>query len=104
MHYKTIVLELLRDRPRIAERLSDERRWLPALDRCSTELKTRHQAWTALLTGTRAGDPSQLASEALEIAIRELEAGLDSGFSPTEDDGPSLDAAMAFLRRATPTG
>ena len=49
-------------------------------------------------------DPSQIASEALEMALKELEDRLPSA-SPQNDHEPlSLDAAMAFIRRHTPRG
>jgi hypothetical protein len=47
-------------------------------------------------------DRSQLSSEALEIALKEVEEDLSSA-SKTDEDGPTLDGAMAYLKRHTPT-
>jgi hypothetical protein len=103
MQYKTIALELLQQRPPLHEKLRQERMLLAAVNRYATELKARHEAWTEQLAKTRPGsDPSQLASEALELALKELEDSLPAA-SPADANGaPSLDAAMAYLRRHMP--
>jgi hypothetical protein len=97
MHYKTIVLELLKQRPRMQERLRKSRKLLPTMEQHARELKTSHEAWKELLTQMRPGsDPSQIASEALEMALKELEDRL-----PAESHGHEnqvLDAAMLFIR------
>jgi hypothetical protein len=46
------------------------------------------------------GRESQIASEALELALQQL--GLSSASSPEEDEPFPLEEAMAFLRRPTP--
>jgi hypothetical protein len=104
MQYKTIALELLRQRPELHDRLREERRLLAAVDRYSTELKSRHESWKEQLAQAKPGSHrNQIASEALEIALRELEDLLPPE-SSTDDAGPlSLDEAMAFLRRHTPS-
>jgi hypothetical protein len=103
MHYKTIVLELLQQRPAIYEPLRSRRMLLPAVERLASELKAGHEAWKESLTQERPGSPSQIASEALELALQELEGSLPPASSPAEDDPLSFDAAMAFLRRPTPS-
>ena len=67
------------------------------------ELKSSHEMFKGLIAKTRPGsEPSQIASEALEMALKELEDNLPNEF-PTEDDEPiSLDLAMAYLRGHTP--
>ena len=45
--------------------------------------------------------PSQVASEALEFALHELESRLPPALPP-DDEALSLDAVMAFLCRPTP--
>ena len=77
MQYKTIVLELLQQTPQIYDQL----------------LENRTQS-----------DPSQIASEALEIALSELEDRLTSASPPDDHQPLSLDAAMAFIRGHTPRG
>jgi len=104
MQYKTIVLELLQQRPEMREELRSQRKMMQALDHYSGQLKTSHEAWKEHLSQARPNsDPSQIASEALEIALKELEAALPSETPPEEDGEPlSLDAAMAFVRSHTP--
>jgi hypothetical protein len=102
MQYKTIIHELLQQRPQIHEQLRKDRKLLPTLETYAKELKTGHEAWKVLLLQMRPGsDPSQIASEALEIACKELEDRLPSAPSSDENEAQVLDAAMLFLRRPT---
>ncbi len=102
MQYKTIVLELLEQRPALHEQLRRERQLLPTLEQYAKELKTSHEAWQAQLSQAKpTSDPSQIASEAMEMAIEELERRLPSD-SPPDDETVSTEAAMTFLRRHTP--
>jgi hypothetical protein len=102
MPYQTIVLGLLEQRHPLYSRLRQERMLRPALEAYATELKGRHQDWMEQLAGARpASDPAQIASEALELAISELEGCLPSA-SGEETETPSLDQAMAFIHRHTP--
>ena len=103
MKYKTMIRELLRQRPEMYNHLRSSRTLLPTLDRLAKELKVSHKAWMDRLAKTKPGsDPSQIAAEALEMALPQL--GLSSEPPPTDgDEPPSLDAAMAFVRRYTPT-
>ena len=100
MHYKTIVHELLQQRPQMHEQLRKDRKLLTALEMYAKELKTSHEAWTELLSPLRPGtDRTQIASEALEIALKEMEDRLPSASSQDGDRALFLDAAMLFLRR-----
>lgn len=104
MHYKTMVLELLQQYPEVHDRLRKQRMLLPALDRYATGLKARHTAWTeALALANPGSSETQLASEALEIALRELVDHFDAGAPPDPDEPPSIEGAMVFLRRHLPT-
>jgi hypothetical protein len=97
MQYKTIVLELLKQRTELHEQLRLTRRLLPTLETCSRQLKTSHETWiTTLATANPGSDPSQIASEAMELAIKELEDRLPTD-SPA-DDSLSLDQLMAGSR------
>ena len=100
MHYKTMVHELVKSYPTIHDQLRKKRLLLPALDRFAVELKRRHDALKDQLSQKRPGsDPSQISSEALEIALKELEAIFRS-WSPTKNDEPlSLEEAVEFIRR-----
>jgi len=101
MQYKTIILELLKERTELHEQLRKERKLLPALELYAKELKTSHEAWKEVLSQAKPGsDPSQIASEAMEMAMKDLEDRLPSA-SPEESEALSLDAAMAFIRRHT---
>jgi hypothetical protein len=103
MQYQTIALELLEHRPEIYDQLRSKRMLLPTLDFYSWELKASHEVWKIRLSQERPGsNDSQIASEALEIALAELESSLPPAFPPDENGPLSLDAAMAFLRRHTP--
>jgi hypothetical protein len=102
MQYKTIVLALLEERTEYHEQLRRTRRLLPTLETLAQEMKTSHESWKEILSQANPGrDPSQIASEALELALNELEDRLPSVSHPSEDD-LSLEGAMAYIRRHTP--
>ena len=105
MQYKTIVLQLLEQHPEIRDQLKRQRQMLPTMEHFARDLKTRHEAWKdRLFQAMPDSDESQIASEALELALKELEDRLPSG-SPRDDKEPlSLDGAMASIRRLTPRG
>jgi hypothetical protein len=99
MQYKTMVLELLQQQPQLYQQLLSARTLLPTLESQATRLRARHQVWKHTLSQAKPGsDPSQIASEALEMALKELENHLPSGLPPHESEPLSLDAAMAFVR------
>jgi hypothetical protein len=105
MLYKTIILELLQDRPQMHERLRKNRMLLPTLELYARELKTSHETWKETLDQLRPGsDPSQIASEALEMALREIEDRLPSALQPESSEPLSLDEAMAYIRNRMPRG
>jgi hypothetical protein len=104
MHYKTIVHELLLQRPPMHEQLRKERKLLTALELYAQELKTSHEGWKELLTPLRPGsNPDQISSEAMELAAKELEDRLPAE-SPQNESGERLflDAAMLFIRSRSP--
>jgi hypothetical protein len=105
MHYKTIIHELLQQRPQMQEQLRKERKLLATLELYARELKASHEAWTDMLSQMRPGShPAQIASEALEIALQEIEDRLPSDSSQDGSDPKVLDAAMLFLRHPTRRG
>ena len=106
MLYKTMVLELLQQRPEIHNQLRKERKLLPTMEQYAKELKASHEAWTELLAQIRPGsDRHQLYSEALELALKELEDRLPSASGLEQSDRQVLDAAMLFIRKhRTPRG
>jgi len=103
MNYKTIVLELLQHHPEKYNQLRSKRMLLPTLQLHARNLKTRHDAWKHCLSQAKPGsDACQIASEALEMALKELEDYLTSASPSEENEPPSLEAAMAFIRGHTP--
>lgn len=103
MQYKTIVLQYVRQRPALHNLLKSKRTLLPSLDRWANELKTNHEAVKEqLATANPGSDPSQVASQALELALKEWTSSLPPDESPSDDEPPSLDQAMAYIRRHTP--
>jgi hypothetical protein len=103
MQYKTITLELIRERPELYERLRSSKRLLPSMDAYAIDLKARHEAWKLAIARKRPGsDPSQVASEALELAIEDLRAHLPFESPRDEAEPISPNAATESLRRHTP--
>jgi len=83
MQYKTIVLELLQEHRELYETLRQSRTLLPTLDVYARDLKASHQAWKERLSHVRPdSNESQIASEALEIGLKELEEYLLSKAHP----------------------
>lgn len=93
MQYKTIVLELLRQCPQRYQQLRKDHAVLQAMDHYAQELKTSHETWIRQLSQTRPGSATQIASEALEIALKELEDRL----SPASDETLPLDDTASSL-------
>ncbi len=103
MQYQTIILELLQQRPALHEQLKEKRTMLQTMERYANQLKTSHAAWKEQLSQARPNsDPSQIGSEALEIALQEMADYLDSQLLSDQNEPLSLDGAMAFIRRHTP--
>ena len=105
MQYKTIVHELLQQRPAMREKLHKDRKLLPTMEMYAHELKTSHEAWQGLLMKLRPGSSQdQIASEAFELALKEMEDRLPSESSLNGNEAQILDAAMLFLRRRMSRG
>jgi hypothetical protein len=103
MLYKTIVLELLQNRPAVHEKLRRQRMLLRTMEFYASELKDLHEAWKLHLSETTPeSDQSQIGSQALELALKELEGLLPSDTSSEEADQPSLDDFMTYLRDRIP--
>lgn len=103
MQYKTIVLELLQQQTQLHEQLRQNRRLMPAMEALARELKASHDEWKESISQARPGsEPSQIAAEAMELAVKELRDRLQSASPDSEDF--NLDAAMASLRNPTSRG
>jgi len=102
MQYKTIIHGLLQQQPQMHDQLRKSRQLLPALELYARELKTSHEAWMEMLLQMRpASDKSQVAGEALELALKEMEEHLASVSSRNGNVAQVLDAAMMFVRSPT---
>jgi hypothetical protein len=102
MLYKTIVLELIQQHPHMHDQLRKDRMLLQAVEFYAKGLKASHTAQRELIALSRPGsDPSQIASEAMELAVRDLEQSL-ALLGPDENTSTFLDEAMTFLLRHTP--
>ena len=103
MQYKTIMLQLLEQQPDLYHQLRRSRQLLPALDQYANQLKTLHESWKeTLVQASPERDGSQVSSEALEMAIQELEGRLPTVYPQDDQEPLSLDKAMAFVRIPTP--
>ena len=98
MQYKTIVIELLQQRPQFYRELQKTRQLMPTVNSFSAWLKTRHQFWMDQLS-TQGMSESQTGTEAMELAMSELLDSLPLASLPSADEAFSLDAAMALLHR-----
>ena len=102
MHYKTIIYELLQQRPQMHEQLRQQRKLLATVELYARELRISHQGWKELLTQIRPNsDKKQIASEALEMALKDLEDRLPSESPQNANEAVILDAAMLFIRNPT---
>jgi len=103
--YKTIVMEMLQDRPGLYEQLRLKRTLLQSLEQLATALKACHQSWMQQLAEAKPGsERNQILSEALELALQELQDSLPPPSPPSGEvtEPLSLDAAMTFLQRHMP--
>jgi predicted nucleic acid-binding Zn-ribbon protein len=104
MPYKTITLGLIEQQPELYERLRKSRTMLRAMDQLAIELKERHEALKEQLSRSQTGiHPSQIASAALEMAVKELEEQLATASRQSESETFSLDEAMSSISRRTPS-
>jgi hypothetical protein len=104
MHYKTIVLEFIQEQhPKLHDKLRASRTLLSAVNLQAAALKRYHETWMDRLSQAKPdSDQSQIASEALELALEDLREDLPSESPPDGTDEFSLDTAMESIRRHTP--
>ena len=102
MQYKTIILELIQQRPEMHEQLRKERKLLTTLEIYAMELKESHQAIREQLQQESPGsNPSLISSQAFEIALKEMEDRMPPASGTDKDQELSLDAAMARVHSPT---
>lgn len=105
MQYKTIVLQLLEQQPELYHQLRRNRQILPTLDLYANQLKKLHEAWKeTLIQANPERDGIQISSEALELALKDMEDRLPSATRRDDQEALSLDQAMAFVRSRSPRG
>ena len=105
MQYKTIILELLQQRPQIHEQLRRERKLLTTLEFYAMELKDCHEDAMEQFRQLRPGsEASQISSEAMEMALKEMEDRLPSESQTDDHETLSLDKAMAFVSSLSSRG
>lgn len=105
MHYKTIILEMLQQRPQMHEELRQQRRLLTTLEIYARELKASHEAWMERLCQTNPdSEANQVYSQAFEMALKEMEDRLPPASVTGEGETLSLDEAMANIRNPSRRG
>ena len=91
--------------PKPSEKLRLSRALLTTLNLYSSHLKANHESWMGRLSRVKPGsERSQLASEALEIAVQEMEDSLGTSDFLLEPEPLSLDGEMAFTLGPKPRG
>lgn len=102
--YMTIVLELLEQRPGISDPLRKQGKLPATVERLAWQLRTSHQDWKETLQRSKPNsDPSQIASEAMELAVRQMEDHLLLAFPPDDQKERSPDEAIVSIRAHTPS-
>ena len=105
MQYKTMVLELLQQQTELHDQLRLTRRLLPTMEALAKDLKARHETWTQELQALQpSSDPIQIVSEALEMALHEVERRLHSESLQDAAAPLSLDQAMAYIQKHSSRG
>lgn len=100
LKYKTMVLALLQERPEMVEHFRKERMLLTILNYYARQLKFAHELWMDYLSQTKPGHPRQIAAEALEIILKNLDDHLPRELPKSEMEF-SLEEAVAFINSHT---
>lgn len=102
MQYMTIVLELIQNQPELCAKLRAEKTMLSTVEFYAKELRASHNAWKERLQAKQPANSEQIEAQALELALQEMQDRLPSASTQSGEEDLSLDAAMEFLRKATP--
>ncbi len=82
MRYKTMMLELLESHPALHDQLRRDRALLATMEAWAVKLRDQHLSWIEMLRLKHpASEPTQRASEALELAVRDIRDRLQLEFS-----------------------
>jgi len=99
MPYKSIILEILQERPILHEQLRSNSELHSTMNRLAIQLREIHLREIERLRDLRPNSAQvQLRGEAMEIALQAIQEILPPEESRTEDE-LSLDGAMAFLKQ-----
>ena len=105
MHYKTIVLELLKQQPEMYGELIRSNSLISTLNQLASQLRESHLTILDQLTQK---EPNQsqllLKSEAMEIAVSQLQESLQTIPQSESAGALSLEGAMAYIKQHTPHG
>ena len=105
MQYKTIILELLQQRPQMHEQLRQQRKLLTTMEMYARELKANHEAIRSDLAKEQPDmEASLISSQAMEMALAELMDRLPPELDHEEPGDLSLDQAMATVTSRSPRG
>jgi len=86
VQYLTILLELLEQHPQLHEQLKQRKNVLAWLEKTALQFKTRHEWWCEAFSKQNPGSTvSQFRSEALELALQEMEEDLPTEFHPSDE-------------------
>lgn len=106
MQYKTIVMELLEQHPQVHETLKQERKLLQTIESLARELKATHEQILRDLSEQQpplsSDRSSGTSSQAMEMAVAELQARLEILSGGANDDTLNLDQIMAQLLQHSP--
>ncbi len=103
MQYKTIVHQLLEDRPQLHKLLRRHRLLMAAIELYASELKTDHESWKQHLRVARPeSQESQIVSEAFELALRDLQDRLPDESRPNDSEAPSTEQVVIHIRNHLP--
>jgi type II secretory pathway component PulM len=98
MQYKTIAMELIGQRSQLHEKLKRERKLLSTMETIARELKTSHEAISQDLAMEQPQmEASLISSQAMEMALTEMEARMPPVSPKGDGDELSLDQIMATL-------
>ncbi len=87
MRYKSMMLELLEEYPALHDLLRRDRTLLATMEAWAVKLRDQHLSWIEMLRLKHpASDPTQRASEALELAVRDIQDRLRVEFSLSEQE------------------
>ena len=98
MQYKTIMLELLEQYPKLHSQLKQHRQLLATMETMARELKAHHERIIGELTERQTdGESSGISSQAMELAIAEMQERLAVLSNREEGETLTLDQIMELV-------